>query len=342
MFLFFHESSDPNQYTTALQSLKRKYGHPLVIAKANLAAIGNLPYVRSGDVQSLEKFTGCLSDVISSLTRAGLDKEISSFIATESVLKKLPNHLKFEWGEQSTRDPRNLNLLNLNDWLQNKVFSQKIVTSSSDHPFQNTPNTTRPQNSISRFPSRVHQTTARTAGKLECLQCKGDHTVENCEDFKRGTVADRLALLRRMGACFTCFKIGHRTKDCRKARKCDMDNCNRNHHQLLHDEQRDITIMAGQLAAPELPKTALGTIRVRVQNDTGVETKATLLFDEGSDTTLVHNSLTRRLDIIEKGTRHLTPGYEIPLPWKTNEPNLQNNRAYAIHRLNGLCQRFRR
>ena len=107
--------TDPNQYTTALQSLKRKYGHPILIAKANLAAIGNLPYVRSGDVQSLEKFTGSLNDVISSLTRAGLDKEISSFIATESVLKKLPNHLKFEWGEQSTRDPRNLNLLNLND-----------------------------------------------------------------------------------------------------------------------------------------------------------------------------------------------------------------------------------
>ena len=50
----------------------------------------------------------------------------------------------------------------------------------------------------------------------------------------------------------------------------------------------------------------------------------------------------RAIDIIEKGTKHLTPGYEIPLPWKTNEPNLQNNRAYAIHRLNGLCQCFRR
>ena len=62
--------TDPNQYTMALQSLKRKYGHPLLIAKANLA--GNLPYIRSRDVQSLEKFTGCLSDVISSLTRAGL------------------------------------------------------------------------------------------------------------------------------------------------------------------------------------------------------------------------------------------------------------------------------
>ena len=59
---------------------------------------------------------------------------------------------------------------------------------------------------------------------------------------------------------------------------------------MLHDEQRDITIMAGQLAAPQRPKTTLGTLRVRVQNDTGVETEVTLLFDEGSDTTLVANS----------------------------------------------------
>ena len=48
--------------------------------------------------------------------------------------------------------------------------------------------------------------------------------------------------------------------------------------------------MAGQLAAPQRPKTTLGTTRVRVQNDTGVETEVTLLFDEGSDTTLVANS----------------------------------------------------
>ena len=55
--------------------------------------------------------------------------------------------------------------------------------------------------------------------------------------------------------------------------------------------------MASQLAAPQRPKTALGKIRVRVRNDTGVETEATLLFDEGSDTNFVHNSFTRRLDI---------------------------------------------
>lgn len=114
-------------------------------------------------------------------------------------------------------------------WLQKKVFSQK--TSSSDYPFQKTPNTARPQNSTSRFPSRVHQTTARTTGKPEC---KGGHTVDNCEDFKRGTVTDRLALLRRMGACFTCFKTGNRTRDCRKPRKCSIYYCDRNYHQLLH------------------------------------------------------------------------------------------------------------
>ena len=84
----------------------------------------------------------------------------------EIIIVLKPNHFKFEWGEQSTIDPRYLNLLNLNDWLQNEVFRQKIVTSSSDHFFQKPPNTTRPQNSTSRFPSRVHQTTKRTIGKF--------------------------------------------------------------------------------------------------------------------------------------------------------------------------------
>lgn len=100
-----------------------------------------------------------------------------------------------------------------------------------------------------------------------------------------------------MGACFICFSTGHRARDYRNALMCGIDNCNRNHHQLLHEEQRDITIMAGQLAALQRSKTALGTIAVRVQNDTRIETEATLLFKEGSNTTLGHKSLTQRLYI---------------------------------------------
>lgn len=162
--------TDSKLYRTALQSLKQNYGHPLLITRANLAAIGNLPYVRVGDIQSLERFAGCLSDVVSSLTRAALDKEFSSLIKIESVLKKLPCRLINEWREQITRNSEDFNLLNLSNWLQNEVLSRK-----NSHPlFIRPPSSSniRQQNSTSRFPRRVNQTTARTGNsdKLECLE----------------------------------------------------------------------------------------------------------------------------------------------------------------------------
>ena len=41
----------------------------------------------------------------------------------------------------------------------------------------------------------------------------------------------------------------------------------------------------------------------------------------------------RATDIISEGTKHLTPGFEIPLPWKEGEPNLRNNRSHAIQKV---------
>ena len=34
------------------------------------------------------------------------------------------------------------------------------------------------------------------------------------------------------------------------------------------------------------------------------------------------------------------PGYEIPLPWKDGEPQLEDNREQATHRLNSMFRRF--
>ena len=32
----------------------------------------------------------------------------------------------------------------------------------------------------------------------------------------------------------------------------------------------------------------------------------------------------------------MNPGYEVPIPWRTKEPNLKNNKTVALRRLNGL------
>ena len=57
---------------------KKKYGHPLLIARAAIAAMNNLPYIRTGDPQSLDRFAGGLNGLILGLIGAGLNQEITA------------------------------------------------------------------------------------------------------------------------------------------------------------------------------------------------------------------------------------------------------------------------
>ena len=44
--------------------------------------------------------------------------------------------------------------------------------------------------------------------------------------------------------------------------------------------------------------------------------------------------------IVQEGTRKLNPGYKVPIPWRTKEPNLKNNKTVVLRRLNGLMKKF--
>jgi hypothetical protein len=46
------------------------------------------------------------------------------------------------------------------------------------------------------------------------------------------------------------------------------------------------------------------------------------------------------VQILEAGTRRLDVGYEVPITWKTGEPNLSNNRSLAEKRMKSLLRRF--
>ena len=57
----------------------------------------------------------------------------------------------------------------------------------------------------------------------------------------------------------------------------------------------------------------------------GEENQCTLLSED-----------QKAFTIVQEGTRKLNPGYEVPIPWRTKEPNLKNNKTVALRRLNGL------
>ena len=68
-----------------------------------------------------------------------------------------------------------------------------------------------------------------------CSLCQTlDQSVWFCKQFHDKGVDDRWQSAKERNLCFRCLATDHRGKDCRKARRCGIEGCPRNHHSLLH------------------------------------------------------------------------------------------------------------
>ena len=115
--IFDWQLRDPSCYPEAFQALRSRYGDTALVAKANINALSNLPPVKVDDFRSLEKFDGCLNDVVASLLKSGHSQELNSILVMEHVFSKLPISLRKEWGHESVRLRRSTGLLDFQKWL---------------------------------------------------------------------------------------------------------------------------------------------------------------------------------------------------------------------------------
>lgn len=70
-----------------------------------------------------------------------------------------------------------------------------------------------------------------------CVLCKKEsHSLSKCEKFKKQSVDERWETIRKIGGCFSCLKVGHRTTNCTVKRFCNTNNCKSYHNRFLHKE----------------------------------------------------------------------------------------------------------
>jgi hypothetical protein len=68
-----------------------------------------------------------------------------------------------------------------------------------------------------------------------CAFCtKEGHPVYQCDAFTKTSMRTRLEFVREHKLCFRCLTKGHPAKDCKVKFLCDVDNCGKRHHRLLH------------------------------------------------------------------------------------------------------------
>ncbi|PFX27139.1 hypothetical protein AWC38_SpisGene8168 [Stylophora pistillata] len=70
-----------------------------------------------------------------------------------------------------------------------------------------------------------------------CLCCNEPHPLYKCNEFKRKSVLERYELAKSFKVCFNCLKQGREVDKCLNKTHCQVTNCKRHHHSLLHYER---------------------------------------------------------------------------------------------------------
>ncbi|TNN16893.1 Gag-Pol polyprotein, partial [Schistosoma japonicum] len=125
------------------------------------------------------------------------------------------------------------------------------------------------------------------------------------------------------GACFVCLKRGHRASECKSTKRCNVEECSKRHHYLLHSNQQShcgYTMSLGH-------HVCLGIKPIWLRSENAKVVRYAFL-DNGSDATLIHSDCLKSLGLKEE---------QVSIVLQTvggNKTAKDTNTSFEVHSLN--------
>ena len=213
--------------------LDEKYGDPAKVADVIIDGIRRTRIIREGEKERFVEFVEIVEDGYRDLKRLGLESEITTTSSVSIIEKKLPADIRHKWAEIVSADNSTVDKTNkfpsLLKFLRNQRGAIQYDTVSLRVP-------AGPVKAV------IHHTTAReeidmkgqrlTQGK--CLIHEGGkHSTEECKVYSSKSLDEKRTLLKEKNACWSCLKVGHRSRVCRAKKICNIKDCPLTHHIII-------------------------------------------------------------------------------------------------------------
>uniref|UniRef100_A0A182XPK9 Peptidase aspartic putative domain-containing protein n=1 Tax=Anopheles quadriannulatus TaxID=34691 RepID=A0A182XPK9_ANOQN len=241
-----------------------------------------------------------LQHLCNHLSNAELKHYIMNPELLEEMVEKLPATRKLEWVRYSREYPCST-LEEFGRFMEDFVDEACEVTNYTPPKASQL---MRVHHSNLEVPVAVKPTSTQEGANalrpyqsLPCLNCgETDHKVRQCESFKRLSLRDRLAAVKRWKLCHNCL-TNHGAKPCRSRYTCGIEGYREDHCSLHRPTQLTTTQPAQfQMHRNESQTTLILVVPITLYNgDNQIDTHAFL--DEGLSLTFVESSLAESLGL---------------------------------------------
>ncbi|XP_035787864.1 uncharacterized protein LOC118464534 [Anopheles albimanus] len=294
--------------------LEECFGRPeLVYAEL----LKDVTRVRVPDQTKIPELANAVENLVVNVKALGQDAYLNDPRLVDELVGKLPLANQIKWAEDklSAVHPRSLD--DLNEWLKPLARTMRMV-----RPRAETVNL--------HDESRAAQTPSQKVipAVPACPACPKNHRVEECGDFRQKSVGERIDMAKRERLCFGCLRVTrHMVRDCRSAKKCGQDGCQRKHHPLLHTPVEQAERTEGEASTAVVfhhsgpRRTFYQMVPVTLRNGPN-EMSALAFLDCGSSLTLIDEEAANRLGL---------GGYRDPLTMKwTHDISRQEDESRRV------------
>ncbi|XP_028413990.1 uncharacterized protein LOC114536852 [Dendronephthya gigantea] len=324
---------DGKAYAVALKWLKKRFGHPVIVARAVIekAVIDRIP---PGNRYALSQFHNELRNCIFTLERMNFFSDLFSSNNLRMAIARLPPGLRRSWAKTSRtiRIQEMPNLIHFEIWMNQEVETAYDPDLPVDDKSTRRTDTKAPEIPSTRirtfatsFPDEDHDCTSPTRVETPCLLCPLKHYLGRCWKYQNKSASEKHVFVRTKGLCYNCLRPGHHANKCSSKFVCRVLNCNKKHHSSLHDSPQMMQVRGTKTKSvgvnteddnkekPVVASTHLKTdegeqilkntkvfvqmVPVKVQNAQGEEVNTFALLDPCSEATLIREDLANKLGL---------------------------------------------
>ncbi|XP_029178509.1 uncharacterized protein LOC114946226 [Nylanderia fulva] len=282
-------TTDEN-FDRAWKTLTDYYENRRLLVRSYISKFTALTKLKGESANDLRKLYHGVKNTVGSLESIGRPITTGEDLFVYLVVELLDSRSRREWESsicETTEPPPYAKL--------EQFWERRLHTLESLQPLKTEVSSSKTSTSDARQTRSLH-VRKQESKRGRCSLCRKDHYIMLCDVYRGQPANERKQHIVENDMCLNCLGK-HKVSECSSQKTCSV--CRERHHTSLHDACKPSVVATTSHLAYQPSKAPvaaiLATARVRVADRHGVMHTARALIDQGSESSLVAESLAQRL-----------------------------------------------